>query len=230
MLWPDQASHRRGSNRGTGLCTSFLRCPATLSGQATPTGHPSGRTPRTRITGGPDSAKSGAISASQNTYFETTVTGKGTVKFYYKKNAGTNDCFRFKVDGWTKKSVYNSAAPWTQYSYVISSTGSHTLRWQYEKGSSGNSDPTGAWVDRIEWIPNTGSPPSPSLAEGLDTSEDYQLRRRFELLRHQEHLLRLTMDSRITRSITSGFFCVFYRRAVAHGGTHNSKTGKGLCS
>jgi len=118
--------------------------------------------------GGPDSAKSGVISASQNTYFETTVDGKGTVKFYYKKDAGTNDAFRFKIDGWTKTSTYNSAKPWTQYVKVITTTGSHTFRWQYEKGSSGNSDPTGAWVDRIEWIPNTGTV-YPSVAEAMDS-------------------------------------------------------------
>ncbi|MFH1716053.1 MAG: hypothetical protein ABIF19_01770 [Planctomycetota bacterium] len=89
--------------------------------------------------GGPDSAKSGAISANQNTYFDATVTGTGTVKFYYKKNSDSGDVFRFKIDTTTKTSVYNSAADWTQSTYSITTTGSHTLRWQYEKGSSGSS-------------------------------------------------------------------------------------------
>jgi len=42
------------------------------------------------------------IGANDETWFQTTVTGEGTIKFYYKKASGTNDTFRFKVDGVTK--------------------------------------------------------------------------------------------------------------------------------
>jgi len=42
------------------------------------------------------------IGANDESWLQTTVTGEGTIKFYYKKASGTNDTFRFKVDGVTK--------------------------------------------------------------------------------------------------------------------------------
>jgi hypothetical protein len=119
--------------------------------------------------GGPDSAKSGTISANQASWLQTTVTDKGTVKFYWKKAAGTDDIFRFKVDGLTKMSKSNDAQAWTQYTYAITTTGSHTLQWHYSKGGSGTPSDGGAWIDYVEWIPEAGSS-SPTLAEALDCS------------------------------------------------------------
>jgi YD repeat-containing protein len=46
-----------------------------------------------------DSAKNGPVSGGQQSLLETTVSGEGTITFYYNKEMGTNDCFRFKVDG-----------------------------------------------------------------------------------------------------------------------------------
>ena len=119
--------------------------------------------------GGPDSAKSGTISANQASWLQTTVTDKGTVKFYWKKATGTDDIFRFKVDGSTKLSKYNSDQAWTQYTYAITTTGSHTLQWHYSKGGSGTPSDGGSWIDYVEWIPEAGSS-SPTLAEALDCS------------------------------------------------------------
>ncbi len=120
--------------------------------------------------GGPDSAKSGTITANQASWLQTTVTGKGTVKYYLKKAAGTDDAFRFKVDGSSKWWIYNSSMDWTQKTYTITTTGSHTLQWHYSKGGSGTPSDGGVWADYVEWIPDTGTPPAPTLAEALDCS------------------------------------------------------------
>ncbi len=57
----------------------------------------------------------------------------------------------------------------TQYTYTITTTGSHTLQWHYSKGGSGTPSDGGAWIDYVEWIPEAGSS-SPTLAEALDCS------------------------------------------------------------
>lgn len=81
-----------------------------------------------------DSAAAGVIGASQwrkpspggQSWLQTTVTGEGTIKFYWKKDAGTNDVFRFKVDGSTKLSKYNGSQAWTQKTHNITTGGSGT--------------------------------------------------------------------------------------------------------
>ena len=70
--------------------------------------------------------------------------------FYYKKNAGTNETFRFKVDGDTKLSVSSMSMSWQQWSSPVTGAGSHTLQWYYSKGSSGTTADGGVWVDKVE--------------------------------------------------------------------------------
>ena len=118
--------------------------------------------------GGPDSAKSGVIGANDESWLKTTMYGEGTFKFYYKKDAGTNDCFRFKIDGSTKFYVYNSSKSWEQKTYVITEVGLHTMEWSYSKGGSGTTADGGVWVDRVEWTPSSNSNVS-SLQDALDT-------------------------------------------------------------
>jgi hypothetical protein len=85
---------------------------------------------------------------------------------YYKKDAGTNDTFRFKIDGDTKLSVSSMSMSWQQWSSPVTGAGSHTIQWKYSKGGSGTTADGGVWVDKVEWDPDDSS--SSTLAESLD--------------------------------------------------------------
>jgi RHS repeat-associated protein len=115
---------------------------------------------------GRDSAASGDIGASQESWMQTIVSGEGTLKFYYKKLAATDDNFRFTIDGQVKIGSYGSGVDWTEYSTNITGLGSHTLKWRRWKGSSGSSGTGGLWVDYLRWTSTIE--PSIPLQQALD--------------------------------------------------------------
>lgn len=103
------------------------------------------------------------LGVNQTSYIETTVTGPGSVTFWWKSaNAEFQDNFTFSIDGDDLHSIsgVQEWAPVTQ-SY---GPGTHTLRWTYYKFS--NSTATG---DRV-WLDDITFPTTVSLAEALDTT------------------------------------------------------------
>jgi hypothetical protein len=114
-----------------------------------------------------DSAVSGTITHNQNTYLQTTVNyaSAKTVKFYWKVSSEANyDYLKFYVDGVLKDQIAGTV-DWEQKSYAITS-GSHTLKWSYEKDGSVSSNSDRGWVDKLE-IVDGGTPTSP-LGEAVD--------------------------------------------------------------
>jgi hypothetical protein len=114
-----------------------------------------------------DSAASGTISHSQNSYLQAAVnyTASKTVKFYWKVSSEANyDYLKFYIDGVLKDQIAGTVN-WTQKSYTITS-GSHTLKWSYEKDGSVSSGSDRGWVDKLE-IVDGGTTPG-SLAEAVD--------------------------------------------------------------
>ncbi|MBA3043720.1 hypothetical protein FP804_01120, partial [archaeon] len=97
---------------------------------------------------GGDSAKSGTITHSQNTYIQTTITGPGTFTFYWKVSSESNyDYLRFYIDE-TEQTKISGSVSWAQKSYSISS-GSHTLQWKYTKDGSVSSGSDCGWLDKV---------------------------------------------------------------------------------
>jgi hypothetical protein len=87
--------------------------------------------PNTYYYGG-DAAQSGTISHNQDSWVQTTVTGPGTLKFYWKVSSEANfDFLRFYIDGVEQERI-SGTVDWQQKTYGISS-GSHTLKWTYTK-------------------------------------------------------------------------------------------------
>lgn len=116
---------------------------------------------------GGDSAASGAIGNSQNTYLQTTInyTTAKTVKFYWKVSSESGyDYLKFYIDGVLKDQIAGTV-DWVQKSYSVT-TGSHTLKWSYEKDGSVVSGSDKGWVDKLE-IVDGGTTVDP-LAEGVD--------------------------------------------------------------
>jgi M6 family metalloprotease-like protein len=105
---------------------------------------------------GGDAAQSGDISEYQSSDLHTSVTGPGTLKFYWKIGAESNfdfdvlpDTLTFYIDD-VKQAQIEGYVDWQQKTYSIP-PGSHTLKWRFHNegwyiGETG-------WVDKVEYTP-----------------------------------------------------------------------------
>jgi hypothetical protein len=115
-----------------------------------------------------DAAQSGVIGHSQQTWFETSVTGAGNLSFWWKVSSEAGyDYLEFYIDGELQAGEISGNVDWAQKSYTLGA-GSHTLRWLYMKDNSDSSGSDAGWVDEVVWTsspvptvtaisPNTGS-------------------------------------------------------------------------
>ena len=97
---------------------------------------------------GGSAARSGAIADDQFSWLQTTVTGAGTLSFYWKVSSeGDYDYLEFYLDG-IKQAAISGDEDWQQVTYNVP-TGTHTLKWQYRKDYSVSSGSDCAWVDKL---------------------------------------------------------------------------------
>ncbi len=97
---------------------------------------------------GGDAAQSGSITNDESTWLQTTVTGPGTLSFYWKVSSEADyDYLRFYIDS-VEKNKISGNVDWQQKSYAISS-GSHTLKWTYTKDYSLSGGSDAGWLDRV---------------------------------------------------------------------------------
>lgn len=107
---------------------------------------------------GVDAAKSGAIGHSQSSWLQTTVTGPGTLSFYWNvscegsENYPNRDYLSVSIDDEEKARITGTNNSWTQLSYSIPS-GSHVVQWLYSKDSSVSSGEDAGYVDQVVWTP-----------------------------------------------------------------------------
>jgi len=99
-----------------------------------------------------DALQSGAVSDSQLSYVQTTVTGgPGSLNFYWKVSSeNTFDNLTFYVDGVPVPDYQISGeVDWEQKTYSIGE-GSHLVKWEYKKDSSLSSGSDCGWLDEVE--------------------------------------------------------------------------------
>jgi V8-like Glu-specific endopeptidase len=112
-----------------------------------------------------DSAKSPTITHNQSASFETNISGFTSVKFYWKVSSEANyDYLKFYIDGGLEDQISGSV-DWQQKTYIVTS-GSHTLKWTYEKDNSVSSGSDRGWVDKLE-LGSSG--PIDPIAEAVDS-------------------------------------------------------------
>jgi len=100
-----------------------------------------------------DAAQSGDIQSYQESWMQTTVSGKGTVSFYWKVSSERYcDFLEFYIDGSLQEKISGSV-DWQQMVYTLPS-GSHVLEWRYVKDYVVNSGSDCGWVDKVEWVTN----------------------------------------------------------------------------
>jgi hypothetical protein len=103
--------------------------------------------------GGSSAARSGAIKDDQRTDLVTTLTGPGTLSFWWKFESESGwDTLYVMVDGhWQQGAVHQYWEP-----VIINlSAGQHTVIWRYEKDFFGSYGQDCGWVDQVVW---TGRP------------------------------------------------------------------------
>ena len=101
---------------------------------------------------GVDAAESSSINDNQQSWMQTTVTGPGTIYFWWKVSSENGwDYLRFLVDG-NEYSSITGEIDWNPRSYQIDS-GVHTLMWRYDKDYSRAEGDDRALVDQVSFIP-----------------------------------------------------------------------------
>ncbi|KAJ3448450.1 hypothetical protein M0812_00930 [Anaeramoeba flamelloides] len=116
---------------------------------------------------GSSSARSGSLDDNEESWMQTTVTGKGTVSFYWKLSSEREkDNLQFYIDSELKEN-YDSEieSDWVQVRYHIYEDGEHTLKWKYIKDAEGSYGEDCGWVDQILFDPDI------PLEEALDNSD-----------------------------------------------------------
>jgi trimeric autotransporter adhesin len=105
---------------------------------------------------GADAAQSGAIGHREQTWFEITVTGPGSLSFRWKVSSESGyDFLEFYMDGVLQPGRISGEVDWASQSYNITA-GSHTLRWRYAKDEIEASGSDAGWVDQLVWAPSGG--------------------------------------------------------------------------
>ncbi|HWH72019.1 MAG TPA: hypothetical protein VNT26_21835, partial [Candidatus Sulfotelmatobacter sp.] len=131
--------------------------PWTTGGEAAWFGEP------TITADGVAAAKSGDY--AQSSWLQTTVTGPGTLSFWWKVSSEPdNDVLIFSIGGHETNRI-SGEVDWQEQSYALGS-GPQTLRWEYSKDWSDDLGMDAGWVDRVSFTP----PPAPLLITGLSLS------------------------------------------------------------
>lgn len=97
---------------------------------------------------GGDAAKSPVISHKQQASMSTVVTGKTSVKFFWKVSSEANfDYLKFYIDG-VQQAQISGEVNWQLKSFPLT-VGQHTLTWTYIKNSSISAGSDCGFVDRL---------------------------------------------------------------------------------
>ena len=106
---------------------------------------------------GVDAAVSGTITHNGESLMQTTVTGPGTLTFWWRVSSETNyDYLRFLIDDVTQSGGISGTVAWQQKTYSIA-TGTHVLLWRYSKDGSVSTGSDCGWVDQIGWTASGAS-------------------------------------------------------------------------
>jgi poly(beta-D-mannuronate) lyase len=101
---------------------------------------------------GVDAARSGSVSNSQSSSFQTVVSGPGAVSFWWKVSCETNnDRVIFYVNG-TEQARISGEVDWQRRTFNVGA-GAQTLSWTYSKNGSVVAGQDRAWVDEVGFAP-----------------------------------------------------------------------------
>ncbi len=121
---------------------------------------------------GLDAAQSGPIGHSQQSRLQTTVTGPGTLTFWWCVSSENHyDYLRFFLNGVEQSGAISGTATWQQKTVAVPA-GTHTLQWRYTKDISVSAGSDCGWVDEVRWAPGGGAGPAPAVDFDGDAVSD----------------------------------------------------------
>jgi hypothetical protein len=99
-------------------------------------------------------AESGRLANSQVSQLQATVTGAGTLSFWWKVSSEADyDFMKFVVDGQEQPGGISGEVDWQQKSFAIAGAGAHILEWIYAKDDSASGGYDRAWLAQVSWTP-----------------------------------------------------------------------------
>jgi len=109
--------------------------------------------PQTNTThDGMDAARSGPIGVFQASTLQTTVTGPGTLSFWWRVSSfGVLNPLTFAVNGARIASISGEVG-WQRRTLFIGG-GTHALQWTYSKDSFAAAGQDAGWVDQVSFVP-----------------------------------------------------------------------------
>jgi hypothetical protein len=106
---------------------------------------------------GVDAACSGDISDSQQSWMETTVTGPGSLSYWWRVSSESGfDYLKFFYDGYEQAGSISGESNWLYKAWAIPA-GTHNVRWAYAKDSSASTGSDSGWLDQVVWVPSANS-------------------------------------------------------------------------
>lgn len=100
---------------------------------------------------GVTAARSGAITNSQQSWIETSVSGPARVTFYWKVSSENGyDVLAFLVNGIEQTNI-SGKIDWKELSFLLP-TGSQRLRWAYSKDESESVGQDSGWLDQVRIV------------------------------------------------------------------------------
>jgi hypothetical protein len=107
---------------------------------------------------GTDAAQSGIVGNGQLSWIETSVTGPGTLSFWWRVSSEPAfDYLAFLIDGVPQGSTLSGESGWQQRTVSVA-VGTHALRWAYGKDDLGAEGQDRAWLDQVSWTPSVAGP------------------------------------------------------------------------
>ena len=120
---------------------------------------------------GTDAAASSPIAHSQTSTIKTTVTGPGTLGYWWRASTEpANDRFLFYI-GTSEKARISGETGWQWKTHSISS-GAQALTWTYSKNSSKTGGLDRVWLDEVQYIPTAARVAPAIIIQPLATNAD----------------------------------------------------------
>jgi hypothetical protein len=107
-------------------------------------------------------AQSGTINTGQQTWFQTTTNGPGSLMFWWKVSSAATNYLQFYINTQLVAQISGNV-DWSQFATFLGSTNQYTLTWVYKKNSPAVSGADAGWVDQVTWLPCPYATKAPQL-------------------------------------------------------------------
>jgi RHS repeat-associated protein len=113
-----------------------------------------------RLDYGPSTRTGTQVANYGQSWMQTSAEGEGTLTFYWKVSSESGfDYLEFYIDDNLQTGRISGEQGWSQKSYEITGTWTHTFKWRYMKDGGDSEGDDCGWVDFIQWTPEEVEPP-----------------------------------------------------------------------